>query len=176
MLDSGSTLKVEKIASADNLDIRRGEESGKGWLLGFWATGWILGCRGEASWRRNRCAIRSYVVAVLGWRCWVGSWISKLDIRVQVGTGKLIWESLGNSHDIGWDHLVQLGKRRWQKTEPWSVPTLRSRGGTSKILRRTLQWATRKVRLRLAGSQVKEAFQKVFNGVICWRQTLVALK
>lgn len=36
----------------------------------------------------------------------------QLDIRVQVGTGKLIWESLGNSHDIGCDHLVQLGKRR----------------------------------------------------------------
>lgn len=30
MLDSGSTLKVEKITSADNLDIRRGEESGEG--------------------------------------------------------------------------------------------------------------------------------------------------
>lgn len=30
MLDSGSILKVEKVASADNLDIRRGEESGKG--------------------------------------------------------------------------------------------------------------------------------------------------
>lgn len=38
MLDSGSTLKVEKITSADNLDIRRGEESGKGFeqLGEFW--------------------------------------------------------------------------------------------------------------------------------------------
>lgn len=80
-----------------------------------------------------------------------------------------------NSHDIGWDHLVQLEKRRWQKTEPWGVSTLRSReeeepakdweGPSSELEEKSGDWC--------AGSQVKKAFQKgVFNGVVCCRQTL----
>lgn len=101
MLDSGSTLKVEKITSADNLDIRRGKRAVKDDSQVFEQLGEFWDA--EVRHLGGGTDVES---GVLLWPCQDGdaeqavgypSWISE----VQVGTGKLIWESLGNSHDIG---------------------------------------------------------------------------